>query len=85
MSIRISLSEMMNDRLGKVIFEHVMSDSERFDTLISAVSADSGEKLYYHEMVGILTMHANRLCSEAFAKDEESQSDDSDESPWIGL
>ncbi len=85
MSIRISLSEIMNNRLDKIIFEHVMSDSERFDTLISAVIAGSGEKLYYHEMVGILTMHANRLCNEAFEKDEEPQSDDSDESPWIGL
>ena len=76
---------MMNNRLSKIIFERVMSDSERFDTLISAVIADSGEKLYYHEMVGILTMHANRLCSEAFDKDEEPQTDDSDDSPWIGL
>ena len=51
-------------------------DNERFDMLIAAITQEFSGKLYYHEMMGILYMHAHRLAQESFEEGETSEDED---------
>jgi len=61
------------NRMSKLSKE---GDNERFDMLIAAITRDFSGKLYYHEMIGILNMHAHRLAMESFEVGDEAEEED---------
>tara|TARA_R100001463_G_scaffold98330_1_gene152819 strand:- start:1167 stop:1403 length:237 start_codon:yes stop_codon:yes gene_type:complete len=60
-------------------------DADKFNQLLGLLTEKFSEKLYYHEIIGMLQMHTIGLMLEAYGLiDDEEDEDEDDWSSLIG-
>tara|TARA_B100000902_G_C26568626_1_gene555452 strand:- start:219 stop:440 length:222 start_codon:yes stop_codon:yes gene_type:complete len=62
------------------------TNADQFENLLESLISKFNGKLYYHELIGILHMHATQLTLEAYSvleeEEEEIEEDDTDGDEW---